>query len=208
MKKINLKFSHFEELHKKGYSLDMIYLLELIDQQIDVETVCCEMPKLDVLCQTIHRKGLVTNEYKLTIAGRELLEFINTAGEDKLVKKKISDDSFELWWKTYPGTDTFKHKGKQFEGTRSLRIKKDECKIKFNKILGEGEYKTDDLVKALEYEVLQKKENSVKTVTNKMSFMQNSLTYLNQRTFEPFIELIKEGHIIKETNQVSGGTDV
>ena len=38
--------------------------------------------------------------------------------------------------------------------------------------------------------------------------MQNSLTYLNQRTFEPFIELIKEGHKIVEAPQVAGGTDI
>jgi hypothetical protein len=36
--------------------------------------------------------------------------------------------------------------------------------------------------------------------------MQNSLTYLNQRSFEPFIELIKEGHKIEETK--SNSTDI
>jgi len=56
--------------------------------------------------------------------------------------------------------------------------------------------------------VLQKKENSVKTDANKLSFMQNSLTYLNQRTFDPFIELIKEGHKIVETPQQLNSTDI
>ena len=36
--------------------------------------------------------------------------------------------------------------------------------------------------------------------------MQNSLTYLNQRSYEPYIELIKEGIQIKETQ--SNGTDI
>jgi len=38
--------------------------------------------------------------------------------------------------------------------------------------------------------------------------MQNSLTYLNQRSYEPFIELIKEGAKIEEAPQIVGGTDV
>jgi hypothetical protein len=74
--------------------------------------------------------------------------------------------------------------------------------------LSEGEYTADDLVAALEFEVLQKKENSVKTGTNKMTYMQNSMTYLNQRTFEPFIELVKEGMTVVETNKPTGGTDI
>ena len=65
-----------------------------------------------------------------------------------------------------------------------------------------------DLLEAIKYEVLQKKENSVKTGVNKMTFMQNSLTYLNQRTFEPFIELIKEGHNIVEAPVIKWSTDI
>jgi len=205
---MNIKFSHFEELIKNGYSLDIVYILSIIEDA-DVNTLCCEMPKLEVLCQTIHRKGLVTDNYKLTTKGKELLSFIKTDGENtKLKKSKPKDDDFDRWWKAYPGTDTFTHNEKSFTGTRSMRVKKDDCKVKFNKILSEGEYTVDELIAALQYEVLQKKENSVKSKTNKLSFMQNSLTYLNQRTFEPFIELIREGATIKETKDVSGGTDI
>ena len=115
---------------------------------------------------------------------------------------------FEAWWKAYPGTDTFVHKGNNFTGSRSLRTKKDDCKIKFDKILEEGEYTVEEMIAALQYEVLQKKENSVKQKANKLTFMQNSLTYLNQRTFEPFIELVREGNNIVEAPQISGGTDI
>ena len=55
---------------------------------------------------------------------------------------------------------------------------------------------------------MQKKENSLKTGVNKMTFMQNSLTYLNQSTFEPYIELIKEGQKIQEAPQTFKGTDI
>jgi hypothetical protein len=64
------------------------------------------------------------------------------------------------------------------------------------------------MIAALEYEVLQKKENSVKVKTNKLTYMQNSLTYLNQRSFEPFIELVKEGKKVVEEPTITGGTDI
>ncbi len=38
--------------------------------------------------------------------------------------------------------------------------------------------------------------------------MQNSFTYLNQRSYESFIELIKEGGKVEETDKPVGGTDI
>jgi hypothetical protein len=80
--------------------------------------------------------------------------------------------------------------------------------LKFDKILLEGEYTAADLIAALKFDVEQKKENSVKLGTNKLTYMQNSLTYLNQRSYEPFIELIKEGAKIDEAPKIVGGTDI
>jgi len=206
----NLKFSHFSSIQKRGYSLDMIFLLNLIvEEQLDVEKLCAEIPKIEAIYQGIKRKGLITEEGKLTLPGKELMAFLETEQESvELIKKKPNEDDFALWWKAYPGTDTFTHKTKSFSGSRNLRAKKDECKIKFDKIIEEGEYTVAELIEALQHEVLQKKENSVATGVNKMTFMQNSLTYLNQRTFEPFIELIKEGHKIVETQIIRGSTDI
>jgi len=39
-------------------------------------------------------------------------------------------------------------------------------------------------------------------------YMQNSLTYINKRSFEPFIELINEGVTIKESSEIARGTDI
>jgi hypothetical protein len=206
----NLKFSHFSSIQRRGYSLDMIFLLNLIvEEQLDVEKLCAEIPKIEAIYQGIKRKGLVTEEGKLTLSGKELMTFLETEEEHvELTKKKSTEDDFTSWWKVYPGTDTFKYKSKGFTGTRSLRRNRDDCKVKFDKILEEGEYTVENLIDALKYEVLQKKENSVATGVNKMTFMQNSLTYLNQRTFEPFIELIKEGHNIVEAPIIIGSTDI
>ncbi len=155
---------------------------------------------------------MITDQCKLTLSGQSVLDFLQQEiSETTPLKKKTNIDSeFERWWKAYPGTDTFVHKGKTFQGTRSMRVKKDDCKIKLKKILDEGEYTIDEMLEALEYEVLQKKENSVKAGENKLKYMQNTLTYLNQRTFEPYIELIKEGVSAptEEHSVPSGSVDI
>lgn len=206
---LNLHTSHFKQIIENGYSLDMVFLLKLAEEEECLESFCNGSPKLEALYQGIYRKGLISVEDKLTLTGKSVLEFLTTAEDTtKFVKKRKTSDDFELWWKAYPGTDTFKINGKSFTGTRSLRNKKDECKAKLNKILDEGEYTIKELIEALEFEVNQKVNNSIKTGVNKMTFMQNSLTYLNQRTFEPFIELIKEGHKQEIDTPVSGSTDI
>ena len=207
--KINITLFHFEQILSSGYSLDLLYFLKLVEEGEDV-TQLCESEKLSVLCQSARRKGLLSEAFKITMIGKAVMSFLDeeVTAETKLVKKKPNVEDFELWWKTYPGTDTFTHKNQNFVGTRSMRVKKDECKVKINSILAEGEYTIKEMIAALEYEVLQKKENSVKVKTNKLTYMQNSLTYLNQRSFEPFIELVKEGKKVIEEPIVKGGTDI
>lgn len=206
---LQLNFSHFEQIYKNGYTLDVIFLLKLVEEEVDISILCKESLKLEALYQSIYRKGLVSKECKLTLEGKNVLKFLDEEHPLEELKKIVAnEDDFSLWWKSYPGTDTFTHKGKIFAGTRSLRTKKDDCKIKLNKIIAEGEHTLEQLIQALEYEVHQKKETSVSSGANKLSYMQNSLTYLNQRTFEPFVELIKEGHKIIQTETNTGGTDI
>lgn len=204
---LEINLHHFEELIKKGYSLDIIFLLLLIEKNIDITEMFNNSAKISAIYQSLVRKGLITDhDEKLTIMGKELISFIKTKGEEKIVKKKTSLTEFETWWKTFPGTDTFTHKGRKFTGSRSLRQNKEDCKVKFNKILLEGDYTAKQLTDALQYDVEQKKEASIKQGTNKLTYMQNSLTYLNQRSYEPFIELINEGTEIEHVPQ--SGTDI
>lgn len=185
---------HFEQIHVKGYSLDMLFLLMMVDNGQDVKALCSESPKLTALLQTVLRKGLILEDTNhLTLEGRSIVDFLSTPEKTKMVKAKPKEDDFERWWKAYPGTDTFTHNGKTFTGSRTLRARKEDCRKKLNAILAEGEYTVDQLIAALQLEVTQKKDKSVKEKINKMSFMQNSLTYLNQRTFEPYVELVIEG---------------
>ena len=206
---LTLTFSHFKELTKAGYSLDMLCFITLIEEGNDVDVMCTDDSKMKMLYQTVRRKGLLSESNKITIIGREVLSFLNEKIEEpKIPKKKKTDSDFDKWWLTYPGTDTFTYKSQSFTGTRGMRVKKDECKVKFNSIVGEGEYKATELIAALEYEILQKKENSIKTKVNRLTFMQNSLTYLNQRSFEPFIELIREGKTVIESAEPIKGMDI
>jgi hypothetical protein len=204
--KLNLSPWHYEELIKKSYSLDHIFLLKLIHENYDVTNLVEDSLKISAIHQGLVRKGLITDNGALTTIGVELLVFLDTKEQTKLVKKKSTTSDFEEWYKTFPGTDTFTHKGKTFSGSRTLRQNPADCRIKFDKILLEGEYTATELIEALKFDVLQKKEASVKENTNKLKYMQNSLTYLTQKSYAAYIELIREGIQIKETQ--SNGTDI
>ena len=208
--KLNVTPEQFEELIKRSYNLDIIYLLKLIDEQYDVAPLCKDSMRLAAIYQSLIRKGLITEtDEKLTTIGKDLLQFLDAKMTGKLIKRKPATTDFEEWWKIYPGTDSFEYKGKKFTGTRAIRKGKDECRLKFDKIILEGEYTAAQLIAALNFEILQKKESSIQTSTNRMTFMQNSVTYLNQRAFEPYIELINSGEEIKESLQKpKGGTDI
>jgi hypothetical protein len=204
--KLNLSPWHYEELIKKSYSLDHIFLLKLIHENYDVTNLVENSLKISAIHQGLVRKGLITDNGALTTIGVELLVFLDTKEQTKLVKKKSTTSDFEEWYKTFPGTDTFTHKGKTFSGSRTLRQNPADCRIKFDKILLEGEYTATELIEALKFDVLQKKEASVKENTNKLKYMQGSLTYLTQKSYAAYIELIREGIQIKETQ--SNGTDI
>jgi hypothetical protein len=200
---------HFQEVIKKGYSLDLIYLLLAAQEGVDIIEMCEASIKIESLRTTLIRKGLITDNNKLTISGLALISFLDTKEKVKLVTKKEPNSDFDLWWKAFPGTDIFFHRGKQFRGCRSLKTKKEDCKVKINAIINEGDYTIEQLVGALDFEVLSKKNQSVESNTNKLTYMQNSLTYLNQRSFEPFIELLstETSSPIEDTTNY-GGTDI
>ena len=138
--------------------------------------------RIAAVYQALIRKGLITEtDEKLTTLGRDLLDFLNLKAGAKIIKRKPATTDFEEWWKTYPGTDSFEYKGKKFTGTRALRLHKDDCRLKFDKIILEGEYTAQQLIAALNYEILQKKETSISENANRLKFMQGSSVYLNQR---------------------------
>lgn len=187
----NLTIEAFEKLNSIGLDLNGLFVLECFHQGTDI-TMHIKSSKIEAWKQGLIRKGFITDSGGLTSSGQEILRSIKEGTKLEVGKLKLSSqdatDAFELWWNNYPSTDIFTHKGRKFSGSRGLKVKKEECKLKFKRILNEGKYTAEQLIAALKYEVMLKKENSVKEGENKMRYMQNSLTYLNQGTFENFMQ--------------------
>ena len=183
----------FQELIKKSYNLDIIYLLKLIEEEHDITPMYENSMKISALYQSLVRKGLITHEDKITLVGKDLLKFIKTNDDSdiKIVKRKPITTDFEEWWKNYPSTDSFKVNNQVFKGTRSLRRGKEECKRKFKSVLEEGDYTAQQLIESLKFEVNNRIERSLSENKNILSFMQGSIPYLNQRSFEGFIEMME-----------------
>jgi len=190
---------HFLELAKKAYSLDMIYLLTLLNEGYDI-TSLCESARIKNVAAGMLRKGLIT-EKGISILGKNLLEFSNSEEGTVLAVKKAPIEIFDLWWKAYPGTDNFTYKGKTFEGSRTIRVNREKCREKFQSIINEGEYTGQMLIDAMVLNVNQKKEISLKKRENNLTYLQNSLTYLNQRSFEPYIELLVSGAGLQKSSR-------
>lgn len=192
----NLTIEGFWQLQSSGIDLNHLFILECLNEGTDIEKHT-NIAKVKAWKQNLYRKSLITEAGEVTTLGKELLTSLalpNSSSPREIIKKAISsaDDAFDQWWKAYPSTDMFSYGGIRFDGARGLRQKKEDCRKKFGEILLEGEYSAEDLIRALEYEIFMKKENSVKQKENKMKYMQNSLTYLNQRTFENFVELARD----------------
>jgi len=212
MIKFKLTISHFEQLLKQSYSLDQIYLLKLVEANVDIQPSIDGSMKIAGLYQSLVRKGLISDVTQaITQTGRELLTYVDSEMKEPIKKKKQNSSDFDNWWNTFPSTDNFEYKGKNFLGSRGLKRAREDCRIKFNKILSEGDSTAEEIVKATLLDVFLKKEASVKFGENRLKYIQNSLTYLTQRSFEPFVEMVRTGIDPKqmhESTPTKKGTDV
>lgn len=205
--KLNVSDKHFLEIIERGYSMDIVFLLKLIHEGNEIDSLCNENVKISAMKQSLIRKQLITEEGKIMSAGEELILFLNTKIAGKIVRKIPNNSDFDdFFWNIYPPTDSFSYEGKKFTGSRGLRQDKENCRLKFEKIITEGEYKPEQISAAIKLEVEQKIQQSFKTGTNKLSYMKNSLSYLNQRAFEPYIELLKTDIVTEQ--KTYNGTDI
>ena len=169
--------------------MDLVYMLAYIKEGGDTSEF--RTAKERALMQALVRRFLITEEKKLTLDGERVFEFLQTDGDvEGYLRPKTGDDGFDRFWKAYPSNDSIIHNKKiLFKPTRSLKAKKEEAAELFRQILGEGEFTADQIIKALEYEVKAKTETSIQIRENKMRYMQNSSTWLRQRTFAQFISI-------------------
>lgn len=206
---IKLTKEHFQELVKKGLSLDYVFMLMLVKEGHDMPNLIKDCPKLEAIHQTLIRKALITDENKLTIIGQELLDFMSSKLATTIVRNKPSTKEFDLWWESFPSTDHFEYKGRIFTGSRGMRVQKEKCKLKFNAIINEGVYTAQQIIDSTKYVVILKKEASLKKKSNELTYLQNSYTFLDGEFFAPFVELCANGVKIEETtNPTFGGVDI
>lgn len=205
---IKLTKEHFQELVKKGLSLDYIFLLMLVKEGHDIPALISDIPKMEGTHQTLLRKALITEDNKLTLIGHELLDFMSSKIVTTITRSKKSTKEFDEWWEAYPSTDHFEYKGKTFTGSRGMRVQKEKCKLKFNSIVNEGIYSAQDIIDATKYVVQLKKENSFKKKSNDLTYLQNSFTFLDKDHYVPFIDLAKKGINIQEEKPTFSGTDI
>lgn len=195
----NLTIEGFWQLQSNGVDLNNLYVLELLNKGIDISKNV-NVAKVKAWRQNLYRKSLLTEDGEVTTLGKELLTSLISPDSSPrdVIKKAMSsaDDAFDKWWKIYPTTDVLIYLNKSFPGSRGLRQKKEECRKKFGDILLEGTYTADEMIAALKVELMMKMNQSVRDNENKMKYMQNSLTYLNQRTFENFVDMAKDIKVI------------
>ena len=84
--KLNVTPEQFEELIKRSYNLDIVYLLKLIDEQYDVSPLYRDSMKISAIYQSLIRKGLITeHDDKVTTLGKDLIEFVNAKSGPNLI---------------------------------------------------------------------------------------------------------------------------
>lgn len=92
---------------------------------------------------------------------------------------------FDEFWMLFPSSDEHG----VYKKTRVLKAAKDGCRKKYNSLIVEG-YKHEDIIRALRYEIKFRKDSS--NNGNKMTYMKNSLTWLNQKEFEVILETMSD----------------
>lgn len=205
--KVELTIEKFLDLHRNNVSIDHIYLLKYYEQCPGI--VLPENERVQAAIQFLQRKSFLTEKLEITVSGKALIEgsFFKESSyvfsKLKEVRSNIEED-FEAWWNEYPNSDRFEHKGKKFEGHRIFKVKKEFCKKLFIKIINEGKYTAEDLIRSLRFEIKLKKDESVRKSDNVLRFLRNTHTYLTNATFESFVEDSKDWQGDQSSNSFPG----
>lgn len=140
----------------------------------------------------LQKKGMIKiikndNELSFSIRGlgKETIERVMNFQKVKSKNNSSMSNLFDEFWKLFPSTD----KHSIYPKTRALKSNRIGCKNKYFSYLKNGT-KHEDIIKALRYEINERKNNSGRD--NKLSFMKNSNTWLNQREFDIILETMQD----------------
>ena len=102
--KLNITDKHFLELVKQGHDLNSIFLLKLLHEGNEIDSLCREHEKISLMKQSLIRKHLISEDGHLYPEGQDLVNFIDSKITGKIVKKIPTEenDRFDEWWKTFP----------------------------------------------------------------------------------------------------------
>lgn len=187
----NIEIGNFLSYIKNGISLDQIYILQLYEKGEDI-TIHISSSKVEGWRVNLVRKGYLEKDNKVTELGKSLLSGDNIGEVIKINKKELKKavegikSDFDRWWDTFPATDKIPEANMQT--TRPLRTDRDKCKELFCNMVDKGEFTADQIINGTACDVANRRKLSIKTGKNGLTFLQNSATYLRQKTFEPLIE--------------------
>jgi len=143
----------------------------------------------DIIYDLLQNKKLVkvtTEKIVLREKGIILMEtIVDFSKSAKTASKKPILTDFDEFWDVYPSTD----KHSIYFKTRNLKSNKMGCRKKYKELLKEGVLHRD-ILRALKHEIIERKKSN--SEDNKLTFMKNSFTWLNQREFDIILETIND----------------
>lgn len=185
VERLGLSFDEFLALYKVySYELNsrkIYYESDLLNTYLDLENkgfIKAFNNQDNILSFHLREKGklLIENFIK---------QETETLQEVPEIKSYDIQDKFDEFWGLFPNSDEHGI----YRKTRILKGNKDICKKKYNLFLSQG-IKHEDIIKALRYELKLRKDSNNKN--NNLTYMKNSLTWLNQKEFEIILETMSE----------------
>jgi hypothetical protein len=183
-----IRVKNFERLTEEGVDLSSLYILELFQSGYNVQGM--ENVKIQGWISGLMRKGLITEDYKITLEGCNILSTLDQdLGRNTLKKVEVQrDEKFKEWWECYPSVDRFIYNNVKFPGARSLRVKQKECEVLFYKLTNEDGIKAEDIIKGTTNHIEELKKISYSSKENRLTYMPASDRYLKEKRFIHFIE--------------------
>jgi len=198
-----------EILDKYKITADQVVIIEAIFEKdySFLEKILQIDKQRKLLLQNLVRRGflgiysdelgfeIVENLY-VTDKGEDIIFNLKTKFEDfkKLditFEKTNFEYQFNEFWETFPTSDKILH----YPRTRVLRTEQEKCKKLYKKLL--EEYKHEDIITALKYEIEMRTNNSNGKMFSDLKFMKASITWLNNKEFLAILEVMKDDDIEK-----------